>query len=164
MGFVFPALEARLKAFSNALPSSIRANCLMDFQLAGPAQSAMLCFALVNCANTICLHSCKISHLSNMKPNTTADQTEASTQIVLNMAHTAGDMIHDHISNFSKERKTPPMIAYCVFAIGSVHAHMSEFRDDPGRSEAWIRGVSCLLLLEYMRTYWPVLDKLVRPI
>lgn len=132
----------------------------MDFQLAGPGQGAMLCFSIIHCANMICLHSTRTSDLMGLT-RSSSDDSDASKHIITEMARIGGEIIHEHISTSPRDRRIPPMTGYCVFAIGAVHAHMHEFRDGPGWSEAWIHGVSCLLLLEHMSTYWPVLEKLV---
>lgn len=153
-------LESRLRRFHKSLPSVLKADNLMDFQLAGPAQDAKLCFAVIYCANMICLHSFKVRTFGKLTESNVPNSSQ-SEKIIIEMARLGGELIHEHISDFSKNRKTPPMAGYCVFAIGSVHAHMNEFRDGPGWSEPWINGVSCLLLLEHLRTHWPVLGTLV---
>lgn len=153
-------LDSRLRKFHKSLPSILKADNLMDYQLAGPAQHAKLCFAVIHCANMICLHSFKLRTFGRLIESD-EPVSRNSEQIITEMARLGGELIHEHISNFSKSWKTPPMVGYCVFAIGSVHAHMNEFRDGPGWSEPWINGVSCLLLLEHLRSHWPVLDNLV---
>lgn len=157
----FTGLEHRLRTFNEALPNLVRARNLTDFQLAGPAQNAMLSFALIHSANEICLHSTRVPSLFNKEQSKSAD-SRISERIIIDTAQIAGELIHEHNMTFSRGRKIPPMVGYCVFTIGSVHAHMNEFRDGPGWSEPWIYGVSCLLLLEHMRTYWPILGRLVR--
>lgn len=154
------ALELRLHKFNNALPSTLKAENLMEFQLAGPGQGVMLCFSIIHCANMICLHSTRVPSLTGVTRSSDGD-SNSSQDVIIEMARIGGELIHEHISNLSKTKSIPPMTGYCVFAIGAVHAHMHEFRDGPGYSEAWIHGVSCLLFLEHMSTYWPVLEKLV---
>lgn len=153
-------LDSRLRSFQRSLPSVLKADNLLDFQLAGPAQDAKLCFATIHCVNMICLHSFRVRKFSVMTDRSSVESRH-SKQTIIDMARLGGESIHEHISNFSRSRKTAPMIGCCVFAIGSVHAHMNEFRDGPGWSEPWINGVSCLLLLEHSRSHWPVLNTLV---
>lgn len=153
-------LEHRLRIFNDALPNIVRARNVTDFQLAGPAQNAMLSFAIIHSANVICLHSTRVPSLFNKEQSRSAESLK-SERIIAETARIAGELIHEHNVTFSRGRKIPPMVGYCVFTIGSIHAHMNEFRDGAGWSEPWIYGVSCLLLLEHMRTYWPVLGRLV---
>lgn len=153
-------LDSRLRSFYKTLPGVLKADNLLDFQLAGPAQDVKLCFATIHCANLICLHSFRVRNFSVLT-DSSRFESDYSERTIMEMAQLGGGMIHEHISNFSKSRKTPPMAGYCIFAIGSVHAHTKEFRDGPGWSEPWINGVSCLLLLEHLSSYWPVLSTLV---
>lgn len=134
----------------------------MDFQLAGPNQDAMLAFTLIYCANMICLHSLRIPNLITMKHVSIAD-SKTSQRIVVDLAQLAGALVNEYISRTTRGRKIPAMVGTSVFAIGAVLAHMNEFRDGPGRSEPWMYGASCLILLEYITTYWPVLAGLVGP-
>ncbi|KAE8413518.1 hypothetical protein BDV36DRAFT_268252 [Aspergillus pseudocaelatus] len=60
-------------------------------------------------------------------------------------------------------KEMPPFMGYCAYIAGSIQAHTSCFRNCPGESLSWAQGMLCFLILEEMKTQWPMLNSMVRP-
>lgn len=57
--------------------------------------------------------------------------------------------------------KVPSFVGYCAFIAGSIHGVMLGLKQTSSTRSSWANGIVCLLVLQELKVYWPILGILV---
>ena len=109
------------------------------------------------------LHASVVPGLSGSKRGLDCSRNlvEYCARTALSNATLFSDMAKDYLGSRPDFSKVPTFVGYCAFIMGSTHAVMLGHSGTTDAFASFSNSVYCLMMLQELKDYWPIMRFLV---
>ncbi|KAB8205716.1 hypothetical protein BDV34DRAFT_195083 [Aspergillus parasiticus] len=157
-------LDTKLRRFYSSIPAELKPpESLDESKKCEKAQRNGFCLQSIYYCCSLYLWSSMVPPLSNQRSNTTelpVGFADYGTVIVMQHVKMFVQSARAYLTVGAEFKKIPPFVGYCAYIAGSIQTHTFCFRNCPGDSLSWAQGMLCFLILEELKTHWPMLNSM----
>ncbi|KAL3440001.1 hypothetical protein BJX65DRAFT_315216 [Aspergillus insuetus] len=155
-------LDAKLRRFYAHIPAELKSTDLFWSQNSDAVQRNGFCLESIYHCSLLRLYGSAIPALSGETKRGHLDVplgiSSYCTKVLLENLNAFGDLLKNYLCTCPDLSKIPSFLGYCAFTAGSTFSQLHAFGTGQRKSTSWAYGMLCLLFLDEIKGYYPVLN------
>ncbi|KAL2833579.1 hypothetical protein BJY01DRAFT_90827 [Aspergillus pseudoustus] len=159
------ALDAKLRRFYAHVPNELKSTDLFWSQNSEAVQRNGFCLESIYHCSLLRLYASAIPAWSGEAKRGHLDvplgMSSYCTKVVLENLNAFGELLKNYLCTYPDLSMIPSFLGHCAFIAGSAFSQLRSFGSGQRKSTSWAYGMLCLLFLDEIKGYYPVLNSKV---